>query len=499
MESINNYPVNPEAIKTLPARFVNRYKLLPIDVTVETLTIATPQSPDMQTINEIGLLLSKKIKLIIVPSHEIEEAIKKYYGLGTIESIVSDNRGQTLNTEFGSEFGTKFRIQGLTPDITSLSNEAPVIKLVNAIIREAVEREASDIHLEPYEKNIILRYRIDGVLYDISSPPPHLYPAIVSRIKIMAQMNIAEKRLPQDGRIQVKIHNKDIDLRVSTLPTIYNECVSIRVLDKGMLFLNIETIGLADAILSKYQQLIHRSNGIILVTGPTGSGKTTTLYASLARISSSEKKIITVEDPVEYNLQRISQIQIKPEIGLTFASGLRSILRHNPDILMVGEIRDKETAEVAIQSALTGHLILSTMHTNDSATAIARLQDMGIEDFLISSTLIGVLAQRLVRTICSNCKGTGCKECNSTGVGVGSKPTLSCKECNNTGFKGRTGIFELLSVSPRIKRLIVDRVDSSRIKVAAIEEGMVTLLEQGEEKIAARITTREEVLRVIQG
>ncbi|MEK7814235.1 MAG: GspE/PulE family protein [Candidatus Desantisbacteria bacterium] len=467
MESITDYQINPEAIKILPARFVNRYKLFPVDVTVETLTLATTQSPDMQNINEIGLLLNKKIGLIIVPSHEIEESIKKYYGLGTIESIVSDTTPIAIE---------EADVEGLQ----HLSGEAPVIKLVNAIIREAVEKKASDIHLEPYEKNIVLRYRIDGVLCDISSPPIHLYPAIVSRIKIMAQMNIAEKRLPQDGRIQIKIHNKDIDLRVSTLPTIYDECVSIRVLDKGIMFLNMENIGFSDAILDRYRQLIQRSNGIILVTGPTGSGKTTTLYSSLARINSSEKKIVTIEDPVEYNLQRISQIQIKPEIGLTFASGLRSILRHNPDILMVGEIRDKETAEVAIQSALTGHLILSTMHTNDSATAIARLQDMGIEDFLISSTVIGVLAQRLVRTICSNCKGAG------------------CKECNRCGLKGRTGIFELLPVSPRIKRLIVDRVDSSRIKAAAVEEGMVTLLEQGEEKIAAGITTREEVLRVIQ-
>ncbi len=467
MESINDYQINPEAIKILPARFVNRYKLFPVDVTVETLTLAVTQSPDMQTINEIGLLLNKKMKLISVPSHEIEESIKKYYGLGTIESIVSGTTPVAI--EEADEEGFQH-----------LSGEAPVIKLVNAIIREAVEKKASDIHLEPYEKNIIIRYRIDGVLSDISSPPLHLYPAIVSRIKIMAQMNIAEKRLPQDGRIQIKLHNKDIDLRVSTLPTIYDECVSIRVLDKGMMFLNLENIGFLAETLDRYRQLIHRSNGIILVTGPTGSGKTTTLYSSLSKINSSEKKIVTIEDPVEYNLDRISQIQIKPEIGLTFASGLRSILRHNPDILMVGEIRDKETAEVAIQSALTGHLILSTMHTNDSATAIARLQDMGIEDFLISSTVIGVLAQRLVRTICSNCKGSG------------------CKECNGGGLKGRTGMFELLSISPRIKRLIVDRVDSSRIKAAAIEEGMITLLEQGEEKIAAGITTREEVLRVIQ-
>ncbi|MFH1961904.1 MAG: ATPase, T2SS/T4P/T4SS family, partial [bacterium] len=366
MESINDHQINPEAIKMLPARFVNRYKLLPVDVTALTLTLAASPPPDMQTINEIELLLSKKIQLIIVSSHEIEEAIKKYYGLGTIESIVSDTTPVVIE---------KTDTEGLS----SLSGEAPVIKLVNAIIREAVEKKASDIHLEPYEKNIVLRYRIDGVLYDISSPHLHLYHAIVSRIKIMAQLDIAEKRLPQDGRIQVKIYNKDIDLRVSTLPTIYGECVSIRVLDKGEMFLNMENIGFSDAILSRYKQLIHRSNGIILVTGPTGSGKTTTLYASLSRINSSEKKIITIEDPVEYNLQRISQIQIKPEIGLTFASGLRSVLRHNPDILMVGEIRDKETAEVAIQSALTGHLILSTMHTNDSATAIARLQDMGIE------------------------------------------------------------------------------------------------------------------------
>ncbi|MDI6780971.1 MAG: GspE/PulE family protein [bacterium] len=468
MESINDYQINPEAIKMLPARFVNRCKLFPVDISAETLTLATPQPPDMQTINEIGLLLNKRIILITVSSHEIEESIKKYYGLGTIESIVLSATPVAIE---------EADIEGFQ----HLSVEAPVIKLVNAIIREAVEKKASDIHLEPYEKSIILRYRIDGVLYDISLPPPHLYPAIVSRIKVMAQMNIAEKRLPQDGRIQIKIHGKNIDLRVSTLPTIYDECVSIRVLDKGLeIFLNMESIGFSSMILDRYNQLIHRSNGIILVTGPTGSGKTTTLYASLARINSSEKKIVTIEDPVEYNLQRINQIQIKPEIGLTFASGLRSILRHNPDILMVGEIRDRETAEVAIQSALTGHLILSTMHTNDSATAIARLQDMGIEDFLISSTVIGVLAQRLVRTICSNCKGAGCKECNSTGL------------------KGRTGIFELLPVSPRIKRLIVDRVDSSKIKAAAVEEGMVTLLEQGEEKIAAGITTREEVLRVIQ-
>jgi len=467
LEKLSDYQINPEAISMLPARFANRYKLFPLIVTDRTLTLATSHPSDMQTINEIGLLLNKEIILVKVSLPEIDEAIRKYYGTGTIESIVSDII--PVITE--------------EPDMEGfqhLASEAPVIKLVNAIIRDAVEKKASDIHLEPYEKIITLRYRTDGVLCDLSAPPFHLYSAIVSRIKIMAQMNIAEKRLPQDGRIQVNIHGRNIDLRVSTLPTLYGECVSIRILDKGLRFLELETIGFPSTVITKYKQLINRSNGIILATGPTGSGKTTTLYASLSAINSSEKKIITIEDPIEYNLSRISQIQIKPEIGLTFASGLRSILRHNPDVLMVGEIRDKETAEVAIQAALTGHLIFSTMHTNDAATAIARLQDMGIEDFLISSALIGILAQRLVRTICSNCKGNG------------------CKECNNTGFRGRTGIFELLPVTTEIKRLIMHRVDSSKIKEAAVKEGMVTLLEQGEEKIAAGIATREEVLRVIQ-
>ncbi|MFH1097295.1 MAG: GspE/PulE family protein [Candidatus Desantisbacteria bacterium] len=467
MEKLSDFQINPEAISMLPARFVNRYKLFPLVVTDRTLTLAAFHTSDMQTISEIGLLLNKEIIIVKVSLPEIEEAIKKYYGLGTIESIVS-GIAPVVTEE---------------PDMQSfqhLASEAPVIKLVNAIIQDAAEKKASDIHLEPYEKIIILRYRIDGVLYDLSAPPFHLYSAIVSRIKIMAQLNIAEKRLPQDGRIQVKIHGRDIDLRVSTLPTLYGECVSIRILDKGLRFLELENIGFPSTIINRYKQLINRSNGIILATGPTGSGKTTTLYASLSAINSSEKKIVTIEDPIEYNLSRISQIQIKPEIGFTFASGLRSILRHNPDILMVGEIRDKETAEIAIQASLTGHLIFSTMHTNDAATAIARLQDMGIEDFLISSSLIGVLAQRLVRTICSNCKGNG------------------CKECNNTGFRGRTGIFELLPVTTEIKRLIMNRVDSSKIKEAAVKEGMITLLEQGEEKIAAGIATREEVLRVIQ-
>jgi general secretion pathway protein E len=458
--------INPEALKVLPPRFVNRYKLFPVDITSTTLTLAISHTSDTNTINEISLMLDKRINLIKVSPQCIENAIKKYYGIGTVESIVSG-----ITPEDHEETTTE--------DLQSLADKAPVIRLVNAIIREAIENRASDIHLEPYEKEIVLRYRIDGILHDISPPPRHLYPAIVSRIKIMAQLNIAEKRLPQDGRIRVNIDSRDIDLRVSTIPTLYGECVSIRILDKERIFLQLENLGLTTSDLNKYIQLINRSNGIILVTGPTGSGKTTTLYASLSRINSPEKKIITIEDPIEYNLYRVNQIQVKPEIGLTFASGLRAILRHNPDILMVGEIRDKETAEVAIQAALTGHLIFSTMHTNDSATAIARLQDMGIEDFLISSSLIGVLAQRLVRTICISCKGKG------------------CSDCNDTGFKGRIGIFELLCVTPKIKKLILNRVDSHKIKEVAIQEGMSTLQIHGEQKVALGLTTKEEILRVI--
>jgi general secretion pathway protein E len=394
-----------------------------------------------------------------------------------------------------------------TEDLLDVSDEAPVIKLVNLILFQAVKERASDIHIEPFQKELKVRYRIDGILYQRLNPPKKYQSAIISRLKIMAKLDIAEKRLPQDGRIPIKIADKDIDIRVSIIPTTFGERVVLRLLDKSSVLFGMEEIGLSPDQLQILDDLIHRPNGILLVTGPTGSGKTTTLYAALSQINSPDKNIITIEDPVEYQLWGIGQIQVNPKIGLTFAHGLRSVLRHDPDVILVGEIRDAETAEIAIQAALTGHLVFSTLHTNDSASAVTRLVDMGVEPFLVSSVVRAIVAQRLIRVICPECKEGYVPEAEALrdlgivpeqlegGMAYRGK---GCPACSETGYRGRTAIYEMLIVSEAIRHLIMKKADSTSICRQAVEEGMKTLRDDGAQEVIAGVTTLEEVARVTQ-
>jgi general secretion pathway protein E len=388
-----------------------------------------------------------------------------------------------------------------------MASEGPVIRLVNLIITRAIELRASDIHFEPFEDQFRVRYRIDGVLHDVESPPKRLQAAIASRVKIMAKLNIAERRLPQDGRIMLRVKGKEIDFRVSSIPTIHGESIVLRILDKSSIVLDIGTLGFPEDTLGGFTDLIQRPHGIILVTGPTGSGKTTTLYCALEKINSPEKKIITVEDPVEYQLSGINQIQVKAAIGLTFANSLRSIVRQDPDVILIGEIRDAETAEIAIHSALTGHLVLTTLHTNDAPSAITRLIDMGTEDYLLSSTVIGILAQRLVRVACPFCREPyspspavlkEMKLNSSDLAGLKVSEVKGCEKCSNTGYWGRTGIYEFLKVTDDIQKLILGKKDSNIIKEAARKNGLRTLREDGWLKVKQGITTISEVLRVTQ-
>ena len=394
-----------------------------------------------------------------------------------------------------------------TADLLDDTSDAPVIRLVNNIISQAIKARSSDIHMEPYQNTLKIRYRVDGILYDLVTPPKGIQPALISRIKVMAKLNIAEKRLPQDGRFDVRIGEKEIDVRVSTLPTSFGERVVLRLLNKASSFFQVTELGLEADQAAQIQELITSPNGIILVTGPTGSGKTTSLYAILASINNPDINIITIEDPVEYQLPGISQIQVNPKIDLTFARGLRSIVRQDPDVILVGEIRDHETAEIAVQSALTGHLVFSTLHTNDSASAITRLVDIGVEPFLISSSVLAVIDQRLVRVLCKDCKETYTPE---EGLLAGIGLTVSdlsgqsvyravgCENCINTGFLGRIAIFEIMTMVPELKSLILNTHDSNLIKQTAVEKGMITLLQDGIRKVSNGRTTVEEVLRVAQ-
>ncbi|MEJ5358232.1 MAG: type II secretion system ATPase GspE [Desulfobacterales bacterium] len=395
-----------------------------------------------------------------------------------------------------------------TADLLEDASDAPVIKLVNHIISQSVKARASDIHFEPYQNSFTVRYRVDGILYDLLTPPKWIQPALISRVKVMAKMNIAEKRLPQDGRFDVRVGDQDIDVRVSTVPTAFGERLVLRLLNKSGSLLKITELGLSAARLETLRWLSAQPNGIVLVTGPTGSGKTTTLYAILQSINQPGINIITIEDPIEYQIKGISQIQVNPKIDLTFARGLRSIVRQDPDVILIGEIRDKETADIAVQSALTGHLVFSTLHTNDSPSAITRLVDIGVEPFLISSSVLAVLAQRLVRVLCTDCKQPYAPPTvylQSIGLRperFAEKPifkAVGCEKCFQTGYRGRIGIFEIMRMSEELKSLIIQTYDANRIKALAVQEGMVTLREDGIEKVLEGQTTLEEVLRVTQG
>jgi len=490
-----------EVLKAIQAKYVSYYKFMPIKVEGDVLTIATIDPLDIQTMDDIQLILRHEIRPVLATLADILEAIKKYYGIGaeTIEKIISKAEGEGPSGGMGIE---------KTQNIEEMAEDASIIKFVNQILLQAYRDHATDIHVEPYEDELKVRYRIDGILYDATIPPSikHFQSAIVSRIKIMSNMNIAERRLPQDGRIKVKVGEDELDLRVSVLPTPHGESVDIRLLSTAMLY-SLENLGLLEEDLKILEEMIKRPNGIIFVTGPTGSGKTTTLYACLNKINSREKKILTIEDPIEYQLKGITQIQVQPKIGLSFAMGLRSMLRHDPDIMMVGEVRDYETAEIAIRVSLTGHLVFSTLHTNDAAGGITRLLDMGIEPYLTSSSVECFIAQRLVRLTCNNCK-TKIKPYSGLVKEFGITPNEAkkvqlysgkgCEKCKFTGFKGRTAIYEILVINEAIRSMVVRKVSADQIKEKAISMGMRTLRDDGWAKIKKGLTTPGEVLRVTE-
>jgi general secretion pathway protein E len=496
----DDFPHEPVLINNLSLQFMKESKFIPARLIGKELTVIMSNPLDFYTLDAIRLATNYEIRPLAGKEPEVLWAIEQCYGSGStsMEKIIEDM--ESIPEYQGED-------EENVDHLRDMASEGPVIRLVNLVITKAIETRASDIHFEPFEDQFRVRYRIDGVLHDVESPPKRLQAAVVSRVKIMAKLNIAERRLPQDGRIMLRVRGKEIDFRVSTVPTIHGESIVLRILDKSSIVLDIEKLGFPKDTLVGFEDLIQRPHGIILVTGPTGSGKTTTLYCVLEKINSPEKKIITVEDPVEYQLRGVNQIQVKPSIGLNFANALRSIVRQDPDVILIGEIRDAETAEIAIQSALTGHLVLSTLHTNDSPSAITRLIDMGMEDFLLSSTIIGILAQRLVRVACAHCRGPytpdpailremKVEDQDLTGFNIIN--VRGCEHCSNTGYWGREAIFEFLKITDDIQRLILEKKDSNVIKEVARRDGMRTLREDGWLKVKQGVTTISEVLRVTQ-
>jgi general secretion pathway protein E len=484
----------------LPVKFLQAHTIFPWRFEGQTLALVMADPSDVYTVDSVRMRLGCPVKVYLGDAGEIAKALDHYYGSGTaMDRIIRD-----IATE-GDESG-----QGDDADVAhlkDLASEAPVIRLVNLVIAKAAEDRASDIHVEPFEGLLRVRYRIDGILVDREAPPRRLQAAVISRIKLMAKMNIAERRLPQDGRIRTAVDGRDLDIRVSTIPTVYGESVVMRLLDRASLRLGLDELGFGPEDQAMFEGLIRKPHGIILVTGPTGSGKTTTLYSALQTINSVERKIITVEDPVEYQLHGINQIQVKPSIGLTFASGLRHILRQDPDVILVGEIRDRETAEIAIHAALTGHLVLSTLHTNDAASAITRLLEMGIEQYLITSTLSAVLAQRLVRKICRQCCAPVPATVLPRPAAVETAAALAsetgfygrgCPDCREQGFRGRVGIYELLVMRDELRAVMQQHSEANALRERAIACGMRTLWQDGWEKVVTGVTTRDELLRVTQ-
>ena len=489
-------------VENIPAQFLKRYLMVPVRGTAgtEECRIAINDPSNLEAIDDFVRILGvKRYSLVLATKDDIRAAITGLYDKGgaAAEELVRDMEGA----------GDIIDEIDRTADLMDDASSAPIIRLVNHIVAEAVKAQASDIHLEAYQDSFKIRYRVDGILYDFLTPPKRIQPALVSRIKVMANMNIAEKRLPQDGRLQVRTGNQEIDIRVSSIPITAGERLVLRLLNKSGTLLRLPEIGLPENAYNLVYRLIRYANGIILVTGPTGSGKTTTLYAALSSINTPDINIITIEDPVEYQISGINQIQVNQKIGLTFARGLRSIVRQDPDVILVGEIRDKETSEIAVQSALTGHLVFSTLHTNDSASAITRLVDIGVEPFLISSSVIAVLAQRLVRVLCPNCKERYAPDEQAV-RSIGGDPQVfksgsiyrkkGCAQCLNTGYSGRVPIFEIMVLDDKIKKMILTTHDSGRIEAEAVRQGMKTLRESGIQKVLEGVTSIAEVLRVTQ-
>jgi len=483
----------------IPIQYFKRIGLVPLFVEEGILTVAINDPANFQAADDLARRFGfKGIRMVLSPLGEIHSAINALFDQTSDEA---ERMVQDLES-YQSEDQVFTELEDLQ-DLMDVTNEAPIIRLVNVVLTQALRRQASDIHIEPYETDIKVRFRIDGILYEIFSLPKRFQAHIVSRLKVMANLDIAEKRLPQDGRIKIKVANKTVDIRISVIPMAFGERMVLRLLDKSISILGLADMGMAEKRLEIFEKLINKNTGILLVTGPTGSGKTTTLYAAINRINSREKNIITIEDPVEYELKGVGQIQVNPKTELTLARGLRSVLRHDPDIIMVGEIRDLETVEIAIQASLTGHLVFSTLHTNDATGALTRLVDMGVEPFLIASSLLAVLAQRLVRRICPECKEPfHPEESPLEELGLPKDQVFyhgrGCETCMQSGYRGRTGIFELLVMDNDIRHLLTSGADSVKMKDMAVRNGMATLFEDGLLKMKNGMTTLSEVLRVTQ-
>jgi general secretion pathway protein E len=485
LATLDEPPPAAAEIEGLSPRFMRQSRFFPLAVQNSTLTIAMADPLDFETIAAVRAFSGLKIQTALAFEQDVLDAIDKHYGEAAKQASDADSDAAQASEDL--------------EHLRDMASEAPVIRLVNAMIAQAIEQRASDIHIEPFEKEFRVRFRVDGVLFNQEAPPRELKSAIISRLKLMAKLNIAERRLPQDGRIKIKILGREVDLRVSTLPTLYGESVVMRLLDRSAGdFYDLRRLGFDDTMLSRMEHFTSLPHGIFLVTGPTGSGKSTTLYSALKRINLPDKKIITIEDPVEYQMDGINQIHVNPQIGLTFASGLRHIVRQDPDVIMVGEIRDRETADVAIRAALTGHLVFSTLHTNDAPSAITRLTDMGVENYLLTSSLVAVLAQRLVRLVCTHCKTSSGMVISPEGERLESWRGAGCERCNGSGYVGRMGIFEMMELNDELRTRIMANEDASLLTQASRRYGMRNLREDGWRKIRMGLTTVAEVMRVTQ-
>ncbi|MDE2002614.1 MAG: type II secretion system ATPase GspE [Betaproteobacteria bacterium] len=491
------YPEFPILEESVSARFLREAHALPLREDEAEVALAMADPTDAYTIGAFEMVTGRSVRPMVAIPTELDAALERLYGAGksAVGQLIGDVETRPDELSFSAD----------VQQLKDLASEAPVIRLVSLLITNALETRASDIHVEPFENRLIVRYRIDGVLHEVESPPKRLSAAVISRIKIMANLDIAERRLPQDGRIRLRVQGKEIDLRVSTVPTMHGESVVMRILDKGGVALDFHRLGFEEDTLKAFLDALMQPHGVLLVTGPTGSGKTTTLYTALDRLNQPDVKILTVEDPVEYQMAGINQIQVKPQIDLTFANALRSIVRQDPDVIMIGEIRDLETAQIAVQSALTGHLVLSTVHTNDAPSTVNRLLDMGVEDYLLTSTVVGILAQRLVRTLCPQCKESYVAlpelvlQMNLRRYSTEREITLwharGCSHCANTGYMGRISILEMMPMTDALRSLVMKHASANDLRAEAIREGMVPMYEDGLRKALKGVTTFEEVLR----
>jgi type IV pilus assembly protein PilB len=495
---LSNYAPDPSVVKLIPSDVANKFQVVPVSKTGRRLQVAMANPSNIFAIDDIKFITGCEVQPMVAPEAAIKKAIDKAYdSAASFENVMKGMEDEIEVIEEQVD-------EGPDPSLLGEADQAPVVKLVNSLISDAVRKGASDIHIEPYEKALRVRFRIDGTLYEMMSPPFRMKPAIISRLKIMAELDIAERRVPQDGRIKIRIVGRTIDLRVSSLPTIFGEKIVMRILDKGNLNIDLNKLGFQEQALADFNRAIAMPYGMVLVTGPTGSGKTTTLYSALSKINTTEVNIMTAEDPVEYNLDGINQVLVNDDVGLSFAAALRSFLRQDPNIIMVGEIRDIDTGSIAVKAALTGHLVLSTLHTNDAPSTINRMVDMGIEPFLVASSTNLIMAQRLLRKVCASCKtdirlhpevlrelGIPDEEAKNASY----KEGKGCVDCNNTGYKGRVGVYEVMPMTSKIRDLVLDRASTSAIKKQAVADGMFTLRMDGLLKLKNGVTTAEEVLK----